>query len=171
MNSLILEMSKYFNELQENSCAECDKPLDACTCTSEEDGLLELNVTGALDGGAGPPRVPTAFAKTTNKKTAEQLGYKQVQELMDSKYESIIESYRKFATHDPKTSPEQKVKRTIKEVALKLQEIEQLVNYSSRLKTESGLSRDGYGAAVTTSLTKIAERLTKISERVRALGE
>jgi hypothetical protein len=171
MNSLILEMSKYFNELQESCCAECARSLNECVCESDEAELQEINVTGALDGGAGPPRVPTAFAKKTNKKTAEQLGYKQVQELIDSKYESIIESYRKFATDDPKTSPEQKVKRTIREVAVKLQEIEQLVNHSSRLKTESGLSRDGYGASVNTALTKIAERLTKISERVRALGE
>ena len=46
-----------------------------------------------------------------------------------------------------------------------------MVNYSSRLKTESGLSRDGYGKSVNTALTKISERLTKIAERVRALGE
>ena len=97
--------------------------------------------------------------------------YKKVHEAMDSKYEQLIESYRKFTTDDAKISPEQKVKKTIREVSTRLQEIEQLVNYSSRLKTESGLSRDGYGTAVNTALTKISERLTKIAERVRALGE
>jgi hypothetical protein len=60
---------------------------------------------------------------------------------------------------------------TIKDIAKKLQEIEQLVNYSTKLKTESGLSRQTYGPSIEKSLTKISERLLKISERVRVLGE
>jgi hypothetical protein len=94
-----------------------------------------------------------------------------VYEAMDSKYEQLIESYKRFATGDSKTTPEQKVKHTIKEVAKRLQEVEHLVANTARLKTESGMSRDGYGNAVNTALTKISERLIKISERVRALGE
>ena len=92
-------------------------------------------------------------------------------EAMDAKYERLVESYRNFATGDSKTTPEQKVKNTIKEVAKKLQEIETLIKHTSRLKTESGLSRIGIGPAADKALTKIAERLTKISERVRSLGE
>jgi len=94
-----------------------------------------------------------------------------VAETLDAKYESLIESYRTYATGDAKTTPEQKIKHTIKEVAKKLQEIEQTINYASRLKTESGVARNGYGNAVDSALTKISERLIKISERVRALGE
>jgi len=94
-----------------------------------------------------------------------------VGEHMDKKYEELIESYRSFATGDPKISPEQKVKNTIKEVAKKLQEIETLVNHTSKLKTESGLSRNNIGTSADKALTKISERLIKISERVRALGE
>jgi hypothetical protein len=94
-----------------------------------------------------------------------------VGEHMDKKYEELIESYKRFATGDPKISPEQKVKNTIKEVAKKLQEIETLVNHTSKLKTESGLSRNNIGTSADKALTKISERLIKISERVRALGE
>ena len=94
-----------------------------------------------------------------------------VAEAMDAKYESIIESYRAYATGDAKATPEQKIKHTIKEVARQLQEIEQTVNYASRLKTESGVARNGYGSAVESALSKISERLIKISERVRSLGE
>jgi hypothetical protein len=94
-----------------------------------------------------------------------------VYEAMDSKYEKLIESYKKFATGDPKLTPEQKIKHTIKEVAKRLQEVEQLVANTARLKTESGMSRDGYGKSVNGALNKISERLIKISERVRALGE
>ena len=179
MKSLISEMSKYFHELEENTCSNCSNPIDDCICESDLD---EQNVTGAIAGY----NTPAAFTseknfkkkkfKYENKAPAQKLDktsnmYEKVQESMDSKYEQLIESYRKFTTDGAKTTPEDKVKRTIKDVAIKLQEIEQLVNHSSRLKTESGLSRDGYGASVNTALTKIAERLTKISERVRALGE
>jgi hypothetical protein len=94
-----------------------------------------------------------------------------VAETMDAKYEQLIESYRTFATGDAKSTPEQKIKHTIKEVAKKLQEIEQTVNYASRLKTESGVARNGYGSTVDKALNKISERLIKISERVRSLGE
>jgi hypothetical protein len=92
-------------------------------------------------------------------------------EMMDTKYEQLIESYRAYSTGDAKSTPEQKIKHTIKEVARQLQEIERTVNYASRLKTESGVARNGYGSAVESALAKISERLIKISERVRALGE
>ena len=94
-----------------------------------------------------------------------------VEDVLEKKYEQLIESYRSFANGDPKTTPEQKIKETIKSVAKKLQEIEQTVNYASKLKTESGVNRTGYGSAVESALNKISTRLIKISERVRALGE
>ena len=64
-----------------------------------------------------------------------------------------------------------KLNENIHENITKLQEIEKTVNYASRLKTESGVNRTGYGSAVETALNKISNRLVKISERVRALGE
>lgn len=94
-----------------------------------------------------------------------------VYEMMDRKYEELIESYRRFATEDKHLSPEKKVKNTIKDLAKKLQEIEMLVNYNTRLKTESGISASAYGSSTQKALAKISERLIKISERVRALGE
>jgi hypothetical protein len=94
-----------------------------------------------------------------------------VAEAMDAKYERLVESYRAYATGDAKSTPESKIKHTIKEVAKKLQEIEQTVSYATKLKTESGVARNGYGPSVESALNKISERLIKISERVRALGE
>ena len=132
----------------------------------EEDELDEQNVTGNLDGGAGPPRTPYAFGKKKRKYT-----YASVSEAMDQKYAAMIESYSKFATGNPKSTPSQTVNGTIKEVAKKLQEIEQLVRYTSRLKTESGIAGSTYGKSTHNALRKISERLLKISERLRSLGE
>lgn len=93
------------------------------------------------------------------------------EDVLEKKYEELLESYRKFTTEDKTLSPEQKVKNTIKEIAKKLQEIETVVNYNTRLKTESGVSASTYGSSTQKALSKISERLIKISERVRALGE
>jgi len=92
-----------------------------------------------------------------------------VYETMDSKYEQLIESYRNFKKGDVK--PSSKVKQTIQEIAMKLREIETLVSYNSKLKTESGVTSSHYGPSTNKALNKISERLIKISERVRALGE
>ena len=94
-----------------------------------------------------------------------------VEDVLERKYEQLIEGYRDFATGDPKKSPEKRVKETIQEIAKKLQEIETLVNYNSKLKTEAGVTSNHYGNATRKSLHKISERLIKIAERVRSLGE
>lgn len=125
----------------------------------------------STSSGAGAYNTPKAFSTPEQARKKKKMKYAGVAESMDKKYEQLIESYKKFALGDSKSTPDKKVKETIKEVSKKLQEIEQLVRYSSRLKTESGLSREGYGPSVDKALTKISERLVKISERVRALGE
>jgi hypothetical protein len=92
-----------------------------------------------------------------------------VDEVIETKYEQLIESYRNFKSEDIK--PSVKVKKTIQEIAKKLSEIETLVNYNTKLKTESGVTSTSYGPATTKALQKISERLIKISERIRSLGE
>jgi hypothetical protein len=94
-----------------------------------------------------------------------------VEEALEQKYMQLIEGYRSFATGDPNVSPERKVKSTIQEIAKKLHEIEKLVQYNSKLKTEAGIASSTYGPATAKALNKISERLIKISERVRSLGE
>lgn len=133
----------------------------------DEPGVDEASTSAA----AGPYNTPKAFSTPEQARKKKKMKYAGVAESMDKKYEQLIESYKKFALGDSKSTLDRKVKETIKEVSKKLQEIEQLVRYSSRLKTESGLSREGYGPSVDKALTKISERLVKISERVRALGE
>jgi hypothetical protein len=168
MRSLIQEMKERFHEIEAASCEDCNRPKDKCVC--KEEPVEEQNVTGALDGGAGPVKTPFAFSKKPNKKTAEQLGYKLVQEAMDAKYEKLIEGYRDYVKHGNK-KPSRHINDSIKEIAKKLQEIETVVSHTTRFKNESGVASSQYGPSASKALAKIAERLTKISERVRALGE
>jgi hypothetical protein len=92
-----------------------------------------------------------------------------VEDVIEQKYEQLVENYRNFKSEDVK--PSVKVKKTIQEIAKKLSEIETLVNYNSKLKTESGVTSTSYGPSTTKALTKISERLIKISEKIRSLGE
>ena len=140
---------------------------DALKKVQEEKELEEISVTGGLDGGAGPPRTPYAFSKKEKKK----MKYPGVAEAMDRKYEKLIEGYKQFSLGNGKSSPNQTVNRSIREVAKQLKSIEETIKHTSRLKTESGISNSGFTTGTKNALNKISERLIKISERVRSLGE
>ena len=92
-----------------------------------------------------------------------------VEDILEQKYEQLIEGYRDFKSGDEK--PSKKIKSTIREIAKKLQEIETLVQYNTKLKTEAGITSSAYGPSTINALSKISERLIKISERIRSLGE
>jgi hypothetical protein len=165
MKTLLSEMADRFHEIENDYCDACDRPKDKCVC--DEETVEEQNVTGAIAGYD----VPGAFSKRgASDDTVEVLGYKRVQEVMDKKYEELIEGYREFKkTGDKK--PSRHINDSIKEIARKLQEIESAVHHVSRFKNESGVASSQYGSSTSKALGKIAERLTKISERVRSLGE
>lgn len=163
MRSFLREMEEKFIEIEKLP-------------TEEEVELDEINTTGAVASYNTPGAflTPAQYEKKKKKIKYETVTSKPTQtteDILEKKYEELLESYRRFATEDKTLSPEQKVKTTIKDIAKKLQEIETIVNYNTRLKTESGISASTYGSSTQKALTKISERLIKISERVRALGE
>ena len=161
-------------------CSKCKgKGCEHCNGKGYHEKVDEMSTTTGVAGF----NTPAAFSKRTNPKLNQSTGYRtvsnkklhteydQVQEAMDRKYEQLIEGYRNFALSDSKITPEQKVKKSISEVAKQLKTIEETIKYTSRLKTESGISHSGFGNSTKNALTKISERLIKISERVRSLGE
>jgi len=159
------------NEADEEGSVSTDDPREAERLAKQglnvdlKDDMDEMSTTA----GVPAPLHKFAFSKK-DKKSKET--YPGVSEEIERRYEKILESsYREFATSDPKTSPERKVKGAIKEVSKRLSEVENIVKHTSRLKTESGISKDNYGPSIQKALTKISERLIKISERVRSLGE
>jgi len=135
----------------------------------EKMGIYDLD-EASISADAGAYMTPKSFGPA-DKDTIEALGYRKVQEALDKQYERLIEGYRQFANGDPKKSPEKKVKETIRSVAKRLREVEELVKHTAKLKTEAGVTRSGYGPATEKALNKISETLIKLSERVRSLGE
>ena len=70
---LIEELDKKFEQLEEEEIVNPDE--------KDDEDLGEQNVTANLDGGAGPPRTPHAFAESKgdmDNDHIEVLGYKKV---------------------------------------------------------------------------------------------
>lgn len=129
---------------------------------SANSNIDEESVTGGVAGY----QTPNAF---NDKKVENKMKYPGVAEAMESRLEKLIEGYREYATSNPTMSAEKKVNQTIIEVSKKLREIEEAVRNASRLKEESGVTREGYKKRTNNALSTISKRLVKISERVRNL--
>jgi hypothetical protein len=146
-------------------CKECNgkgKGCDHCDKTGLHKKVDEMSTSAGV-----APVTGKYFLK--DKKQKKKMKYPGVAEAMEKRYERLIEGYRTYATSDPKKSPESKVNETIIEVSKKLREIEESVKNASRLKEESGVTREGYKKRTNKALDAISERLVKISERVRNL--
>ena len=148
----------------------CNEDTSICEICGEslinEEELEEISTSA----GIAHQTTPNMFGKADDD-TVEALGYKRVQEAMDNKYEQLIEGYKEFSLGNAKLTSEQKVKKSIREVAKQLKEIEQNLQFKNRLKRESGIHHSGFSSGTTKAISKISERLIKISERVRSLGE
>ena len=144
--------------------------------------LDEMNVTGNLDGGEGPPRTPYAFGKEEDEKqNAEKLGMKKTassQKHFESAYKKMIAtmedlheiSYRDFKK-DPTSTPQQKVNRGIMEVNRMLAEMEKIVNNNLRLKTEMGVQSGHFWKATGKRFAKINERMLRVAHRLKELSQ
>ena len=126
--------------------------------------LDEASVTGALDGGEGPPKTPYAFSggrkkdKDKKKKIANAAGYSKVTE---GKYHD----YR----NDETMTPKQKIGRSMREVRDGLNHLERLVKMNVRLKNELKVNSDSYWKNTHKALHKISERLVKLANKVGQL--
>ena len=138
----------------------------------EDSELEEMNVTGNLDGGEGPPKTPYAFGDMDDE-DVEKAGYKKVkQESMFMKMSKQLHevSYRDYKK-DPTSTPQQKVNRGIMEVNKMLAEMEKIVHNNLRLKTEMGVQSNHFWKATGKRFGKINERMIRISNRLKELSQ
>ena len=151
----------------------------------EDSELEEMNVTGNLDGGEGPPKTPYAFGKEEDEKeSAEKLGMKKVAKTNkyfkknESTYKKMMNqlqglnetSYRDYKK-DPTSTPQQKVNRGIMEVNKMLGEMEKIVHNNLRLKTEMGVQSNHFWKATGKRFLKINERMIRIANKLKELSQ
>ena len=70
---------------------------------------------------------------------------------------------------DETRSPRQKIGMAISEVNKRLMEIEDILRFHSRLKTETGLQSSNYWARTHKALIRIESHMTKLSNRIKSM--
>jgi hypothetical protein len=115
-------------------------------------------------------------------KTAEKLGYKVVGKVPKSgktfefvKYEGqdpINEvSYRSFNKTISEVTPERKISKAIVGIKKRLREVNQIVDYSIRLRNENSLTTENYLTNSIRGLEEISTRLTELDKKIKNLKE
>jgi len=149
-----------------------------------EEEIEEANVTGNMDGGAGPIKTPSAFAKSKDEDDLdtdhiEVLGYKKSKKSkqhfesvskLETSLENLIEATYRAYKKDESMSSKKKVNLAIKEINRKLYEVEKLVNQNTKLKTEMGIDQGQFWESTKVRFGKISERMLKISRKIKELG-
>ena len=115
-------------------------------------------------------------------KYAEKLGYKVVGKVPKSgktfefvKYEGqdpINEvSYRSFNKTISEVTPERKISKAILGIKKRLREVNQIVDYSIRLRNENSLTTENYLTNSVRGLEEISERLKELDKKIKNLKE
>mgnify|MGYP001245504047 CR=1 FL=1 len=172
-------MSKFLLEQLEAKFEELE---DKDTLQDEE--LEEANVTGNMDGGAGPPKTPHAFAKSEedlDDEHIEVLGYKKAKKTkmntesksmkkLEDKLEKLIEATYRDYKNDDSMKSHQKVNNSIKEINRLMYEVEKIVNQNTKLKNETGVHNGQYWKSTQKRFGKISERMLKVAHKLKELS-
>ena len=120
--------------------------------------------------------------KNVATKTAEKLGFKVVGNRPKTgktyefvKYEEqdpINEvSYRSFNKTISEVTPERKISKAILGIKKRLREVNQIVDYSIRLRNENSLTTENYLTNSIRGLEEISSRLTELDKKIKNLKE
>jgi uncharacterized protein YukE len=150
----------------------------------------EANTTSNLDGGEGPQRTPFAFqggrasdkakedqniAATPFSRAEKTNRYFQKMEAMYDRIGQQIDRLSEVAYKDfagaPGATHQQKINRTIQEIARRLNEVERMIDHSAKLKKESGADQTVFWKSTATRFTKISERLLRIGSKIREFNQ
>jgi hypothetical protein len=152
--------------------------------------LIRQAITKVLDednvtGGGEAYMTKFAFSKGGKNratKTAEKLGFKVVGNRPKTgktyefvKYEGqdpINEvSYRSFNKTISEVTPERKISKAILGIKKRLREVNQIVDYSIRLRNENSLTTENYLTNSIRGLEEISSRLTELDKKIKNLKE
>ena len=175
-------MSKFLLEQLEERFEE----MESKETLEQEEEIDEANVTGNMDGGAGPPKTPHAFAKSEDEDDLdpdhiEVLGYKKAKKSkvnteskamkeLEDKLEQLIEATYKDYKNDDSMKAHQKVNKSIKEINRLMWEVEKIVNQNTKLKNEMGVHNGQYWKSTQKRFGKISERMLKVARNLKELS-
>ncbi len=82
--------------------------------------------------------------------------------------ESITESYRRFKKKV--TNPRQQMNNSVREIEKHLREVDKIVEYNLKLKTEMDLGGGNFFAGTNKRLARISERINHLNNKLKELG-
>ena len=82
--------------------------------------------------------------------------------------ESVNESYRKFKKKV--TNPRQQMNNSVREIEKHLREVDRIVEYNLKLKTEMDLGGGNFFAGTNKRLARISERINHLNNKLKELG-
>jgi hypothetical protein len=146
-----------------------------------ENKIEEESASGDIGVGAGPIMTPKAFAKKGQKinaatKYSEKMGMKKVsmnETLIQIVKEELLKetSYNKFKNEVKYRTKNEMLHKSIREVKRKLEEVERLVEYTTRIKQELSENEDGisYWKRSLKAINEISEVSNKISNKIKSI--
>jgi hypothetical protein len=82
--------------------------------------------------------------------------------------ESITESYRRFKKKV--TNPRQQMNNSVREIEKHLREVDKIVEYNLKLKTEMDVGGGTFYEGTNKRLARISERMNKLNNKLKELG-
>ena len=134
----------------------------------------EMSTTGALVQPGGQ-QIATTKAFTSmrdwkkvnkNRKWEESVGGDGTKVL--PKEESVNESYRRFKKKV--TNPRQQMNNSVREIEKHLREVDRIVEYNLKLKTEMDLGGGNFFEGTNKRLARISERINHLNNKLKELG-
>ena len=117
----------------------------------------EMSTTGDL---GGPIPTPNAFSPSM--KDWKKVNKNRTWE------ESINESYRRFKKKV--TNPRQQMNNSVREIEKHLREVDKIVEYNLKLKTEMDLGGGNFFSGTNKRLARISERINHLNNKLKELG-
>jgi hypothetical protein len=127
--------------------------------------ILTPNAFGKINPAAltqfGMEEATEANIKKTSQKDEQEIIGETINEV----------SYRSFNKTISEVSPERKISKAILGIKKRLREVNQIVDYSIRLREENSLTTESYLTNSVRGLEEISERLKELDKKIKNLKE
>lgn len=110
------------------------------------------------------------FSKAEPIKNSKTFDIKQFKETVKNEVLNEI-SFKRFNESVSEIIPERKITRALREVSRRIKEIEQVVEYSNRLKTENTISKHFFWESKMDELDVLSEKLNELAKNIQKLSQ
>jgi hypothetical protein len=132
---------------------------------SEKLYILTPNAFGKIN----PKAITLDGNEEVNEKNIKKSEHKEQQKVVDEMINEV--SYRSFNKTISEVSPERKISKAILGIKKRLREVNQIVDYSIRLREENSLTTENYLTNSIRGLEEISTRLTELDKKIKNLKE